>query len=84
MTEFYTLDKTLSSVVLFLDLASVYQGVGYGQLVDILQLVAKAYTSCYGRYLHRGELLQAVEDVEECGLALDRGRYGEDNLLDCA
>ena len=60
MTEFYTFDKTLSSVVLFFYLASVYQGVGYGQLIDILQLVAETYASCYGRYPYCGKLLQSV------------------------
>ena len=84
MTEFYTLDKTLSSVVLFLNLAPVYQCVGYGQFIDILQLVAKADASRYGGNLNIGEHLKAVAKVEECGLALDRCRYGNDDLLNLA
>ena len=58
--------------------------MGNRQLIDILQLVAKAYAARYGRDLHVGEGLEAAEQVEERGLALDRGRNGDDHLLDLA
>ena len=63
-------------------LTAVHQGVGYGELVDILQLIAKAYASCYGGDPNIGEHLQTVGEVEERGLTLDRCRYGDDDLLD--
>ena len=63
-----------------LHFAAVAQGVGYGQLVDILQFVAEAYASGYGGDLHRGILPQTVHYVEECGLALHGCRDGEDHL----
>lgn len=47
-----------------LDLASVAQGVRYGQLVDILQFVAEAYAAGNGRNLDVGVLSQAVHYIE--------------------
>lgn len=47
-----------------LDLASVAQGVRYGQLVDILQFVAEAYAAGNGRNLDIGVLSQTVHYIE--------------------
>ena len=52
------------------------------QFVDILKLIAKAYATGNGGNLNIGKCLEAVLEVEECCLALDRGRYSDDNLLD--
>ena len=65
-------------------LAAVHQRVRYGKLVDILQLITKAYAACDGCNLNIGKGLEAVSKVEERGLTLDRGRYGDDDLLNLA
>ena len=54
------------------------------QLVDILQLIAKADTAGNGRNLDIGEGLEAIKEVEERGFALNRGRYCDDDLLNFA
>ena len=58
--------------------------MGNCELVDILQLVAKANTTSNGRNLNIGEGLEAAHKLEECGLALNRGRYSHDDLLNLA
>ena len=55
-----------------------------GQLVDVFQLVAEADAAGDRGDFHAGELPQAVHQVEERRLALDRGRNGENHLLHAA
>ena len=64
-----------------LNFAAIYKGMRNGQLIDILQLVAKAYASRNGCNLDIGEGLEAAHKVEECCLTLNRCGYGNNNLL---
>ncbi len=50
---------------------AVHQGVGDGELVDVLQFVAEADAAGDGGDLHVGVGAQAVHDIEEGGFALD-------------
>ena len=56
--------------------------MGNGELIDILQLIAKAYASRYGRNLNIGEGLKATHKVEERGLTLHGGGDGYNHLFD--
>ena len=56
-----------------LHLTAVHKCVSDCEFIDILQLIAKANTTSYGRNLDIGEGLEAAHKVEERGLALDRG-----------
>lgn len=54
-------NRPISRVNELLHLAAIHQCVGDCKLVDILQLIAKADASSYGRNLNIGECLEAVE-----------------------